>query len=132
MRSKLRSGTERTQRGSIVTSQQYSDRNACSLKSCWHILASSGPGGTASTRLSVGCCSPADVPRSTPGRTQWGRCLPWALEFCHSSPFHPVQRSPRGFLAGTQRSQQKDLTRMTDPTPWNANPAQFMVHNYIQ
>lgn len=43
-----------TERGSVVTSQQYNDRNTCSLKSSWHILASSGPGGRGAPGASVG------------------------------------------------------------------------------
>lgn len=80
---------------------------------------------------SVGWCSPADVPAAHQVELGGGAAS-LAPELYHRGRFHPVQRSPEGFLAGTQRNQQEDLSRMTDPTPWNASPAQFMVHNYIQ
>lgn len=53
------------------------------------------------------------------------RAIP-QLSVPHSS------EKPLRVLSWDLESQQKDLLRMTDPMPWNANPAQFMVHNYIQ
>lgn len=56
----------------------------------------------------------------------------WALEFYHGNQFLPVQGSPQGLLSWDLRKSTKGLSRMTDPMPWNAKPAQLVVLNYIQ
>lgn len=55
-----------------------------------------------------------------------------ALESYRDKQFLSVQGSPQGLLSQDLGESTKGLWRMTDPTPWNAIPAQLVVLNYIQ